>query len=597
MGAQSFTASAPGLTAVTFAATGTGGGLKTWTGAVSTAWTTAGNWSPAAVPGTGDSVLVPAGTPNAPTASGGIAIGALELSGNAATLTIAGAFTVAQGVVLPDTSQFIQLTSGSLVAGSLTLDGFQAFVDASAGGLIVSGLTTLAGNSAFVDATGPGSNSLGGVILSGTSAFLQQNGGSSGPLLLNGSSAFWNPSGAVTVNGNPAAQVTGTSFLSGGTSGAKVTLNGDVIIGGTAAFFSPNTGDKWTINGDLSTTGGGTLVMNNVADTIEVNGNVSFGGGDESASLVAGILNVSGNFSQTGAGTTFIGSGTHTVFLDGAGAQTLDFAAPGFGAGRFQNVIIANSAGGVTATSDLYATGTAGVTPTAVRTLSGNGSTLFTTILNVSNFTFNNLLLDFSGSSVVTFDTVSFTGYAPTATPLTITTPGAASALAFQDVSFSVVPTSGFYLDATDSNPSDGVPLAIDMLSPSPLSDGGRVATSNATVTWPAGAAPGTWTGAVSTAWTTAGNWSDGQVPTAATDVTIPAGPSNMPVLGTTTGIQSLTVQPGAALTLSGTMTLTLTGDLDDAGNLTSGGGGTQTIALAGAGRTVHHEHFPTPSR
>jgi len=595
VGAQSFTASAPGLTAVTFAATGTGGGLKTWTGAVSTAWTTAGNWSPAAVPGTGDSVLVPAGTPNAPTASGGIAIGALELSGNAATLTIAGAFTVAQGVVLPDTSQFIQLTSGSLVAGSLTLDGFQAFVDASAGGLIVSGLTTLAGNSAFVDATGPGSNSLGGVILSGTSAFLQQNGGSSGPLLLNGSSAFWNPSGAVTVNGNPAAQVTGTSFLSGGTSGAKVTLNGDVIIGGTAAFFSPNTGDKWTINGDLSTTGGGTLVMNNVADTIEVNGNVSFGGGDESASLVAGILNVSGNFSQTGAGTTFIGSGTHTVFLDGAGAQTLDFAAPGFGAGRFQNVIIANSAGGVTATSDLYATGTAGVTPTAVRTLSGNGSTLFTTILNVSNFTFNNLLLDFNGSTVVTFDTVSFTGYAPTATPLTITHPGAASALAFQDVSFSVVPTSGFYLDATDSNPSDGVPLAIDMLSPSPLSDGGRVATSNATVTWPAGAAPGTWTGAVSTAWTTAGNWSDGQVPTAATDVTIPAGPSNMPVLGTTTGIQSLTVQASAALTLSGTMTLTLTGDLDDAGNLTSGGGGTQTIALAGAGRTVRTTNIPNP--
>ncbi|MBK7717416.1 MAG: hypothetical protein IPI38_18765 [Gemmatimonadetes bacterium] len=73
-------------------------------------------------------------------------------------------------------------------------------------------------------------------------------------------------------------------------------------------------------------------------------------------------------------------------------AQTLTFAAPGFGAGRFQNVIIANSAGGVIATSDLYATGTAGVTPTAVRTLSGNGSTLFTTILSVSNFTFNNLL-------------------------------------------------------------------------------------------------------------------------------------------------------------------------------------------------------------
>ncbi|MBK7351928.1 MAG: hypothetical protein IPI92_18905 [Gemmatimonadetes bacterium] len=582
VGAQSFTASAPGLTAVTFAATGTGGGLKTWTGAVSTAWTTAGNWSPAAVPGTGDSVLVPAGAPNAPTASGGIAIGALELSGNAATLTIAGTFTVAQGVVLPDTSQFIQLTSGSLVAGSLTLDGFQAFVDASAGGLIVSGLTTLAGTSAFVDATGPGSNSLGGVILSGTSAFLQQNGGSSGPLLLNGSSAFWNPSGAVTVNGNPAAQVTGTSFLSGGTSGAKVTLNGDVIIGGTAAFFSPNTGDKWTINGDLSTTGGGTLVMNNVADTIEVNGNVSFGGGDESASLVAGILNVSGNFSQTGPGTTFIGSGAHTVFLDGTGAQTLTFAAPGFGAGRFQNVIIANSAGGVTATSDLYATGTAGVTPTAVRTLSGNGSTLFTTILSVSNFTFNNLLLDFNGSTVVTFDTVSFTGYAPTATPLTITHPGAASALAFQDVSFSVVPTSGFYLDATDSNPSDGVPLVIDMLNPNPLSDGGRVLENGgATVNWPAGVAPGTWTGVVDTSWNTAGNWSDGQVPTATTDVTIPSGtPFSPATSGAVRQVRDLTVQAGATLTMGGGG-VNVNGSLDAAGLIT---GNVAGMSLGGTG-------------
>ncbi|MFN8647189.1 MAG: hypothetical protein U0104_10515, partial [Gemmatimonadales bacterium] len=520
VGAQSFTASAPGLATVTFAATGTGGGLKTWTGAVSTAWATAGNWSPAAVPGTGDSVLIPAGTPNAPTASGAITIGALSLTGTGAALTVAGAFTVAQGVVLPDTNQFIDLTSGSLAAASLTLGGFQAFVDASAGGLTVSGATTLTGNSAFVDATGPGSNSFGPVTLSGAAAFLEQNGGSSGPLVLSGSSAFWNPSGAVTVTGSPAAQVTGTSFLSAGTSGAKITLNGDVIIGGTAAFFSPNTGDKWTINGNLSTTGGGTLVMNNVADTIEVNGNVSFGGGDETTSLTAGILNVSGNFTQTGPGTTFIGSGSHTVFLDGAGAQTLSFAAPGFGAGRFQNVIIANSAGGVTATSDLYATGTAGVTPTAVRTLSGNGSTLFTTILNVSNFTFNNLLLDFAGSTVVTFDTVTFTGYAPTATPLTITHPGAASPLAFLNVSFSVVPTSGFYIDATDSNPSDGVPLVIDMLSPNPLSNGGRVQTSNATVNWPAGVAPGTWTGVVDTSWNTAGNWSDGQVPTATTDVT-----------------------------------------------------------------------------
>src|SRR5690606_18202581 len=305
---------------------------------------------------------------------------------------------------------------------------------------------------------------------------------------------------------------------------ARVTINGDVTVGGTAAFFDISADDHWTINGNLQTTGGGVLRMNQVTDTLEVNGNLSFGGGDESTRLLAGMLFVSGNFTQTGIATSFVGSGTHTVFLDGAGAQTLNLASPGFAASRFHNVIIANSAGGVTATSDLSATGTAGVTPTAVRTLSGNGSTLFTTILNVSNFTFNNLLLNFSGSTVVTFDTVAFQGYAPTATPLTIAHPGAAAPLAFLDVSFSVVPTSGFYLSATDTNPTDGVPLVIDMLSPSPLASGGRVSTTNATVNWPAGAQPGTWIGVVDTSWNTAGNWSDGQVPTATTDVTIPAG-------------------------------------------------------------------------
>ncbi|HMV31535.1 MAG TPA: hypothetical protein PKA50_05380 [Gemmatimonadales bacterium] len=68
-----------------------------------------------------------------------------------------------------------------------------------------------------------------------------------------------------------------------------------------------------------------------------------------------------------------------------------------------------------------------------------------------------------------------------------------------------------------------------------------------------------------------------------------------MPVLGTSTAIRNLTLQPAASLTLIGTMTLTLTGDLDDAGNLTSGGGGTQTIDLTGAARTLRSTNIPNP--
>ena len=65
-GGQSFSASAPGLSPISFTATGTASAAKTWTGAVNGSWTTAGNWSPAAVPVAGDSVVLPASAANAP---------------------------------------------------------------------------------------------------------------------------------------------------------------------------------------------------------------------------------------------------------------------------------------------------------------------------------------------------------------------------------------------------------------------------------------------------------------------------------------------------------------------------------------------------
>ncbi len=562
VGAQSFTASAPGLATVTFTATGSGGSVKTWAGTVSPAWTTAGNWSPAAVPGAGDSVIIPAGTPNSPSLSGNAGIGALAILGNASNLTVAGNLTVARGITLADTNDFIQLSSGQLNAGTVTLAGFQAFIDASAGGISVSGATTISGDRAFVDASGI-SNSFGATIISGSAAFLQHGGGTSGAVTLT-SSAFWEATGPVVVTGAPALSVQGTASVSTTGGGpAPVQFNGDVLLGGLDGRLIPNTPDAgFTINGNLILTGSGRLEMLQSTDTVRVTGNASFGGADETGSLTAGALFVAGNLTQTGVATSFVGSGSHTVFLNGIGAQTLNFASPGFAASRFQNVIIANSAGGVTASSDVYATGTAGVTPTAVRTLSGNGSTLFTTILNVSNFTFNNLLLNFAGSTVVTFDTVTFQGYAPTATPLTITHPGAGSALPFQDITFAVTPTTGFYIDATDSNPSDGVPLVIDMLNPTPATDGGFVQLAGgATINWPPAAPVKTWAGTISTDWSDPGNWTPAGVPGALDDVSIvPA--TNQPTLTANGVAHNLTIAGAGARVTVGGHSLTVGGNL-----------------------------------
>lgn len=60
------------------------------------------------------------------------------------------------------------------------------------------------------------------------------------------------------------------------------------------------------------------------------------------------------------------------------------------------------------------------------------------------------------------------------------------------------------------------------------------------------------WTGAVSDVWTTAANWSTGQVPTAHTNVTIPTVASGTyPVIATTANAHNLTVGSGAAITFT----------------------------------------------
>jgi hypothetical protein len=87
-----------------------------------------------------------------------------------------------------------------------------------------------------------------------------------------------------------------------------------------------------------------------------------------------------------------------------------------------------------------------------------------------------------------------------------------------------------------------------------------------------------TWTGATSTAWNTAGNWSPGGAPTASDNVTIPSAPVNQPLIsGTSTpACNNLTVNSGATLTISATnlnnALLTVSGTATFNGELSIGG-------------------------
>ncbi|MFD2784116.1 Ig-like domain-containing protein [Hymenobacter rubripertinctus] len=100
-----------------------------------------------------------------------------------------------------------------------------------------------------------------------------------------------------------------------------------------------------------------------------------------------------------------------------------------------------------------------------------------------------------------------------------------------------------------------------------------------------------TWTGAVSTDWFAAGNWTGG-VPTTNFEVTIPAGAARYPVLGGgTAGARSLTLASGAALTQTGG-TLELLEAFRNAGTFSATGGlvaltGSRRQRLGGPGSTV----------
>ncbi len=119
----------------------------------------------------------------------------------------------------------------------------------------------------------------------------------------------------------------------------------------------------------------------------------------------------------------------------------------------------------------------------------------------------------------------------------------------------------------------------------------GGCGSSNYTVSVPFELNLFTWTGAISSDWNTAANWEGNIVPTiGCPDVTIPSGTLYEPILGAGIAtIQSLIIQPGAILTLTGG-TLKLSGSINNSGTLAASKG---SIELNGtAGQTVPADKF-----
>ncbi|UAY51599.1 autotransporter-associated beta strand repeat-containing protein [Ferruginibacter albus] len=105
--------------------------------------------------------------------------------------------------------------------------------------------------------------------------------------------------------------------------------------------------------------------------------------------------------------------------------------------------------------------------------------------------------------------------------------------------------------------------------------------TSTVTITVQSGTI---WTGASSSDWNVAGNWSCGSIPTSATDVTIPSGTINSPnITSANANCKNITINNGATLTLANYYKLTVaaTGIFTNNGTFTAGNG---AVTFAGTG-------------
>jgi hypothetical protein len=69
------------------------------------------------------------------------------------------------------------------------------------------------------------------------------------------------------------------------------------------------------------------------------------------------------------------------------------------------------------------------------------------------------------------------------------------------------------------------------------------------------------WTGAANTSWTNPDNWQCGIIPGTATEVIINGGLPQYPLINTNRTIRKLTANPGATVTVSPGIVLTITGN------------------------------------
>jgi len=354
-----------------------------------------------------------------------------------------------------------------------------------------------------------------------------------------------------------------------------------LLVRGTAADLTLN-GFALTTTGDLSITSGAELFMDNPADQLIVLGDFLDIGNP--GSYTAGVIEVTGNFTQQGLSNAFQASGTHLLRMVGTAPQTISFEDNT--TSRLANLDIANNTG-VTLLTPVVAAGDLIITSDFSATLHGDGNALTVAGLNVDGVQLDSVAFVWSNGPFTLFDNVTFGSYDPLATQFSVTHPGGAAPFTMNGLTFVTVPAGGLYISATD-NTADANVLTIDLVGASPL-DGSSLTSlaGGAIVNWPVMTPPGTthlWLGTVSSDWFDAANWDGGLVPTFGNNVFIPAAAPNQPDIGANAATaDSVLLEAGATLNVDVEGSLLAFGSVD-AGNTITGGG---VVQLSGFGTRV----------
>lgn len=515
-------------------------------------------------------------TNNCTTASVVLTAGKLDL--NAKTLTVSSGGTVAATA-----GDFTATTGPVAFAGTATVSGTVNFPT-----------VTMAGGVNF----GSASNIVTSLQLN-SGAFVSTN----APTYLTGSTLIYNTTGTY-----------GRNLEWSATSGAGYPYHVQVQNGTTVNLAANGFADR-AIAGNLNlglnaAASAGSLSMGATTNKLSIGGNLVIGGNTSGSSAltlssaIGGDIYVSGNWDTKTNGS--YASNTRAVFFEGTGTSTVTT----IGAATFDYLFINKTSGGtVSLANDMTVnnnlTLNAQLVTNAFKVIIPTGNNV---TANPNGWVRGNLQKNIpTGTNSRTFEVGDATVYAPVTTAYTgvtgagniiVTTTdndhpqiatstidAAKSVNRFYTITNSGV-TGGSY-DGTftfvsgdvDGGATTGNFIVNNYVNPtwSTTTTGSRTSTTTqatgltvygdfqigepapVTTTWTAGAS--------TTAWTTAGNWSNG-VPTSTANVII-ATASFYPEITTTAAAYSLTVDSGTSLTVVSGGNLTVTDVIDNDGTIT----------------------------